>query len=89
MYRFVHLDENVQISKKEKKERDYTDRRNAFILLSSALFCNELQKSAQGGTWTPTALRPTDFKSAASTNSATRANQIIYYSTLGIESRKL
>ena len=58
-------------------------------ILTPTPFYYALQKSAQGGTWTPTALRPTDFKSAASTNSATRANQIIYYSTLGIESRKL
>ena len=46
---------------------------NLSILLVLALFCYWLQKSAQGGTWTLTPLLATDFKSAASTNSATRA----------------
>ena len=32
------------------EDLDSADRLNAFILLPSALFCNELQKSAQGGT---------------------------------------
>ena len=38
------------------------------LLMSSSISysCGINKKSGQGGTWTPTALRPTDFKSVAS-----------------------